>query len=49
MDDAMNVGLKEEIIAELTIELARQPTFNADILANTAKGEGDFAVLAAKA
>ena len=33
MDDAMNVGLKDEIIAELTIELASQPAFNADILA----------------
>lgn len=33
MDEAMNVGLKEEIIAELTTELQSQPTFNADILA----------------
>lgn len=33
MDEAMGVGLKEEIIAELTIELQNQPTFNADILA----------------
>lgn len=33
MDEAMNVGLKEEIIAELTVELQNQPTFNAEILA----------------
>ena len=33
MDEAMNVGLQEEIIAELTIELSGQPTFNADVLA----------------
>ena len=33
MDEAMSVGLKDEIIAELTIELQNQPTFNADILA----------------
>lgn len=33
MDEAMNVGLKDEIIAELTIELKNEPTFDADILA----------------
>lgn len=33
MDEAMNVGLEQEIIAELTIELQGEPTFNADILA----------------
>ena len=33
MDNAMNVGLKEEIIAELTVELQNQPTFNDEILA----------------
>lgn len=32
MDEAMNVGLQEELIAELTIELQNEPTFNADIL-----------------
>lgn len=33
MDEAMSVGLKDEIIAELTAELQKQPTFDADILA----------------
>ena len=33
MDEAMSVGLEDEIIAELTRELQNQPTFNADILA----------------
>ena len=33
MDELVN-----EIIAELTIELQNQPTFNADILANKVKG-----------
>lgn len=33
MDEAMSVGLKDEIIAELTVELKNQPTFNAEILA----------------
>ena len=33
MDELIN-----EIIAELTIELQNQPTFNADILANKVKG-----------
>lgn len=33
MDKAMNVGLEQEIIAELTIELQGEPTFNAEILA----------------
>lgn len=32
MDEAMNVGLREEIIAELTIELGKEPTFDAEIL-----------------
>lgn len=33
MDKAMSVGLEQEIIAELTIELQGDATFNADILA----------------
>ena len=33
MDEAMNVGLQDEIIAELTVELSGQPTCNADVLA----------------
>lgn len=33
MDEAMGVGLEQEIIAELTIELQGEPTFNADLLA----------------
>lgn len=33
MDEAMNVGLEQEIIEELTIELQGEPTFNAEILA----------------
>lgn len=33
MDEAMNVGIEQEIIAELTIELQGEPTFNADVLA----------------
>ena len=33
MDEAMSVGLQDEIIAELTVELSGQPTFNADLLA----------------
>ena len=32
MDEAMSVGLQEELIADLTIELSSEPTFNADIL-----------------
>lgn len=32
MDESMNVGLKEEIIAELTVELENQPTFSVDII-----------------
>ena len=32
MDDAMSVGLEQEVIAELTIELQGQPTFNAEVL-----------------
>lgn len=33
MDEAMNVGIEQEIIAELNIELSGEPTFNADVLA----------------
>lgn len=33
MDTAMSVGIEKEIIAELTIELQGQPTFNAEVLA----------------
>lgn len=32
MDKAMSVGLQDELIADLTIELSSEPTFNADIL-----------------
>lgn len=32
MDTAMNVGLQEEIIAELTMELSGDATFNAEFL-----------------
>lgn len=32
MDEAMEVGLQEEIIADLTIEYGNEPTFNADII-----------------
>lgn len=32
MDSAMNVGLREEIIAELTTELEKDPTFDAALL-----------------
>lgn len=32
MDEAMSVGLQDELIADLTIELSSEPTFNADIL-----------------
>lgn len=32
MDESMNVGLREQIIAELTIELKDEPAFNAEIL-----------------
>lgn len=32
MDTAMNVGLQDEIIAELTMELSGDATFNADFL-----------------
>ena len=32
MDEAMEVGLQAEIIADLTIEYANEPTFNADII-----------------
>ena len=33
MDNAMNVGLQEELIADLTTELINEPTFNAEVLA----------------
>ena len=33
MDEAMSVGIEQEIIAELSVELQGEPTFNADILA----------------
>lgn len=33
MDEAMSVGIEQEIIAELTIELQGDATFNVDILA----------------
>lgn len=33
MDEEVNVGIEQEIIAELTIELQGEPTFNADVLA----------------
>ncbi len=32
MDENMNVGLREEIIAELTVELKGDPAFDANIL-----------------
>lgn len=32
MDESMNVGLREQIIAELTTELIGEPTFKAEIL-----------------
>ena len=32
MDENMNVGLREEIIAELTMQLQNEPTFNAETL-----------------
>lgn len=32
MDEEMNVGIEQEIIAELTIELQGQHTFNLDVL-----------------
>lgn len=32
MDEAMGVGLQDELIADLTLELGDEPTFNADIL-----------------
>jgi len=33
MGEAMDVGIEQEVIAELTVELQGEPTFNADILA----------------
>ena len=32
MDDAMSVGLQEELIADLTTELSKEPTFDAELL-----------------
>ena len=32
MDDAMSVGLQEELIADLTMELSKEPTFDAELL-----------------
>ena len=32
MDEAMNVGLQEELLADLTKELEKEPTFNAEVL-----------------
>lgn len=32
MDEAMSVGLQDELIADLTLELSGEPTFSADIL-----------------
>ena len=32
MDEAMSVGLQEELIDDLTLELSSEPTFSADIL-----------------
>lgn len=32
MDEGMNVGLREQIIADLTIELGNEPTFKPEIL-----------------
>jgi hypothetical protein len=32
MDEAMNVGLQEELLADLTEELKNEPTFNAEVL-----------------
>lgn len=38
MDNAMNVGLQEELIAELTAELNTEPSFNAEILKSKVVG-----------
>ena len=32
MDESMTVGLQEELIADLTIELQKEPTFDSDVL-----------------
>lgn len=32
MDEAMSVGLQDELIADLTLELSSEPTFSVDIL-----------------
>lgn len=32
MDEAMSVGLQEELIADLTIELSKEPTFDSSVL-----------------
>lgn len=34
----MNVGLQNEIVAELTVELSGQPTFNVEVLTVKVKG-----------
>lgn len=33
MDETMNVGIEQEVIAELSVELSKEPTFNPDVLA----------------
>lgn len=38
MDEAKDVGLQGEIIAELTVELSGQPTFDKEVLAVKVKG-----------
>ena len=32
MDEVMNVGLQEELISDLTTELSKEPTFDAELL-----------------
>lgn len=32
MDELMNVGLQDELIADLTTELSKEPTFDAELL-----------------
>lgn len=32
MDETMSVGLQEELIADLTIELSKEPTFDSSVL-----------------
>lgn len=38
MDDASKVGLQEELIADLTIELKKEPAFDEDILRSKVVG-----------